>query len=666
MLTFWARHPFFFNVLTLLGIVWNGGGGLARATSTVEEALVNHAPLSIVHVLTSMIPASSQETMNVALRVAALVIGTVLVKLMMSAQISATNRHYMPVEGHTPHALHRFFVGLTIIVKGFGPLIVYAGCFYGLLNTLPLSPLWSGFNIMGYGIGLYLAADLVLSSLMSPRLASHNRLSSLNERNNRILLWVLKSFAALLVLVYALQQIMIQFHLEDHFTQGLIQSLVLGGSLYASIVVLMARKPVSEWLESRESEEPDSQKVHHFFTYLAHIWHMLAIGSIMVVCSVWVHQGTGELSVITKGAAWTLVALLGSKILFQLIQNAQQLLIQHQNDEKTPYKERLILERLNVYLPYLFKFTKGIILFFAFMVALEGWGIQSFSLMNIPWIVFLLRTIIENYIVALVFIVIWEVFNVITNYYMRPRTVNGQQVVISARAKTLLPLVRMIGRVLIVLVGGLMVLSTLGVNIAPLIAGLSVFGLAISFGSQTLVKDFVTGLFILLENDVEVGDTVSIGGSIGLVEATTVRNIKLRDGEGALHIIPYSAIEGLINLSRDYTASTLEFTIGHHENIDAVMALIREVSDELQKDSPYQDKILAPVIILGVKSISELGLTILAKLRTKPDPHHLIVLEFYRRIKEKYDAHNIQIPVPQRSVYVHNTTLSSNAPPSLS
>ena len=172
---------------------------------------------------------------------------------------------------------------------------------------------------------------------------------------------------------------------------------------------------------------------------------------------------------------------------------------------------------------------------------------------------------------------VWEAANTGVEMHLA-RLAKSAQLARAGRLRTLMPMLRTALMTTIVLIVALTVLSELGVNIAPLLAGAGVIGIAIGFGSQKLVQDLITGLFLLLENAMQVGDVVTLGGLTGTVEALSIRTIRLRALDGAVHLIPFSAVTTVTNLTRDYSYAVVDVSVGLNEEPDRVMAVLRETS----------------------------------------------------------------------------------------
>lgn len=220
-----------------------------------------------------------------------------------------------------------------------------------------------------------------------------------------------------------------------------------------------------------------------------------------------------------------------------------------------------------------------------------------------------------------------------------------------ARVETLLPLFRMVILIVIAIVTAMIVLSELGINITPLIAGAGVVGLAFGFGAQTLVKDVITGVFILMEDQIAVGDVVQIGSHAGRVEGLTIRTIRLRDLGGNVHTIPFSSVDTLLNMTKDYSYALFEIGIAYREDVDAIIPVLEDIAAELQADETFADRILEPLEVLGLDRFDDSAVVIKARMKTEPLQQWSVGREFNRRMKSRFDELGIEIPFPHRTVY---------------
>ncbi len=220
------------------------------------------------------------------------------------------------------------------------------------------------------------------------------------------------------------------------------------------------------------------------------------------------------------------------------------------------------------------------------------------------------------------------------------------------RVRTLGTLVANVVGALTALTALLMILRELNIDIMPLLTGAGILGLAVGFGAQTLVKDVISGFFIILENQVRVGDVGVINGTGGVVESIQLRTLTLRDVHGTVHVFPNGSITTLANQSKDFAYAVLDVSVAYKEDLDAVYEALRAADAELRADPKYHDAILEPLEIFGVDALAESGVTIRMRSKTVPLRQFEVARALRRRIKQGFDARGIEIPFPQRTVRV--------------
>jgi small conductance mechanosensitive channel len=219
------------------------------------------------------------------------------------------------------------------------------------------------------------------------------------------------------------------------------------------------------------------------------------------------------------------------------------------------------------------------------------------------------------------------------------------------RAATLARVFRHLVTVVISLIAGMLILTELGVSVAPILGAAGVVGLAIGFGAQSLVKDYFSGFFILLENQVRQGDVVQIADKSGLVEEVTLRYIRLRDYEGGVHFVPTGLVTTVTNLSRDFAFAVIDIGIAYRARIGQAFDVMRAVAQELRADAAIGPKILDDLEIAGVERLADSAVVLRARFKVVPLEQWNVRREFLRRLKEAFDAHGIEIPFPHLTVY---------------
>ncbi len=221
----------------------------------------------------------------------------------------------------------------------------------------------------------------------------------------------------------------------------------------------------------------------------------------------------------------------------------------------------------------------------------------------------------------------------------------------SKRADTLVRLLRQGVTLLIWIVALLVILNEMGVSVGPILASAGVAGLAIGFGAQNLVRDVISGFFLILENQVRVGDVAVVNGTGGLVEAINFRTLVLRDLSGTVHVFPNGSITTLSNLTKEWSAYVFDIGVAYKENTDQVVGVMRGVADELKQDAKFGRLILDDIEIFGVDKLADSAVVIKGRIKTQPIKQWEVGREFLRRIKLAFDEAGIEIPFPHRSLY---------------
>jgi small-conductance mechanosensitive channel len=219
------------------------------------------------------------------------------------------------------------------------------------------------------------------------------------------------------------------------------------------------------------------------------------------------------------------------------------------------------------------------------------------------------------------------------------------------RIATLLGIVKSGARVVIWAITIMLVLRRIGVDIAPIIAGAGIIGLAVGFGAQELVRDFMSGFFMLIENQVRKGDVAIVNGTGGLVEQVGLRTITLRDLSGVVHVFQNGKISSLSNMTKEWSAMVFDIGVAYKEDTDKVSEVMKQVSAEMMADEKYAQYILEPIEIFGVDEFGDSAVMIKGRLKTKPIQQWLIGREYRRRLKKAFDAQGIEIPFPHQTIY---------------
>jgi small conductance mechanosensitive channel len=281
----------------------------------------------------------------------------------------------------------------------------------------------------------------------------------------------------------------------------------------------------------------------------------------------------------------------------------------------------------------------------AIIVILRLWGFDFDDLRGSP--VYALFSVLGRIAVILVLALgaielgqlgIRRVFDRVARRARNPRR--------AAQIRTLGPVLSGLATGVIVILGAMMALSEIGVEIGPLLAGAGIVGLAVGFGAQTLVKDFLTGIFLIMEDAVSVGDIIGVGDVGGVVEEMSIRTIKLRDFDGTLHIFPYSEAQVIHNRSKGFAFAVFDLSIDYTSDIALALQVMKEVGDEMRRDSDFALLMLDDIEIVGVDQLADSAVMLKARIKTNPGKQWAVRREYLKRVKIAFDAAGIEIPFP--------------------
>lgn len=219
------------------------------------------------------------------------------------------------------------------------------------------------------------------------------------------------------------------------------------------------------------------------------------------------------------------------------------------------------------------------------------------------------------------------------------------------RVKTLMSIGRGIMRLILWAIFALILLKRIGIEIGPIIASAGIAGIAIGFGAQELIRDFLAGFFVLLDNQIRTDDIVVINGTTGVVEKIELRTIRLRDHSGVVHIFQHGKVNTLSNMTKEWSALVFEIGVAYKEDVDTVIAIMKSVGEDLEKDSRFSGNILEPISILGVEQFANSSIQLKVRIKTQTGEQWQTRREYMRRLKYAFDKKGIEIPFPHTTLY---------------
>ncbi len=274
------------------------------------------------------------------------------------------------------------------------------------------------------------------------------------------------------------------------------------------------------------------------------------------------------------------------------------------------------------------------------------WEVKGASFISLEKIRAATASSFDILTIIFIAVIFWELINSLMEFGLNKITHNQTK-----RIDTLIPIVRNIMFMTFITLFTLVLLSEIGLNITPLLAGAGIFGIAIGFGAQTMVKDFLAGFTVILEDLIQVGDVVKVADRMGLVEKITIRKVQLRDVSGIVYTIPFSEISIVENWTKDFSFYAMDIGVAYREDTDNVITHLKAIGEELQQDDYFKNLILEPIEILGVDAFADSAVIIKARIKTLPVKQWEVGREFNRRMKYKFDQENIEIPFPHQTIY---------------
>ncbi|MGB0748023.1 MAG: mechanosensitive ion channel domain-containing protein [Magnetospiraceae bacterium] len=395
---------------------------------------------------------------------------------------------------------------------------------------------------------------------------------------------------------------------------------------------------------------------------LSRIWHLLAILYCLATYLILVIQLESGGAFILKATGLTLFVAFVAWILLRLLSYyfLRRPAIRQDVLDRLPGLD----QRVQRYVTLLRIALRTAVYLTAILFIADAWDMGV-----LEWLVAgpgsgLLGALSNVAVIVVIAILVWELARGGIERYLAENDSTGTAQVRSPRIRTLLTVARNAVLVLVTLISTLMILSEMGIDIAPLLAGAGVLGLAIGFGSQRLVQDVINGAFILFQDLMSVGDVVKVGDKAGLVEALSIRTVRLRDLTGTVHTIPFNSIDTISNLTRDFSFHVFDIGIAYREDVDAVVALIKEVGEELRQDPKIGPLILDAVEVFGLDAFGDSAIVIKGRIKTQPIKQWDVGRAFNRLIKIRFDEQNIEIPFPHQTLYF-GVDKEGKAPPAL-
>jgi small-conductance mechanosensitive channel len=426
---------------------------------------------------------------------------------------------------------------------------------------------------------------------------------------------------------------------------ALLRVVMLIVHLFVVVIILQCRRQVADAIRAPAGRTGTAALLRNRFAALS---HYLAIALDLALWTVWalnIRNGYSLLLQYFVGTiAVALITRLATIVALSLIDRGFR--ISPDILQRFPGLET----RANRYLPLLRRIVSTVIALIGVVALLEVWGVDA-----IVWFYGgqigsrMLSAVATIGVAALAAAAIWEASNALMDRQLNALSRDGHYAR-AARLRTFQPMLRTALLCLIIAVVGLTALSEIGVNVAPLLAGAGIVGIAIGFGSQKLVQDVITGLFLLLENTVQVGDNVSVSGLTGSVENVSIRTIRLRAGDGSVHIVPFSAVTTITNSSRGAGNAAVSVNVAYREDTDRAGQILKDIVVEMRKESEYRNAIRGDLELWGIDKVDGSMASIVGQIRCTDSGRWPVQREFNRRMKRRFQECGIEIASATQTV----------------
>jgi small-conductance mechanosensitive channel len=387
--------------------------------------------------------------------------------------------------------------------------------------------------------------------------------------------------------------------------------------------------------------------------WFADIWAGVAIFFVIALWFVWALDVQNGYRTLFHLGGVSLLVLVGARVLAIVAFGALGRVF-HQNDEEDLAGESIARRRAYRYYPALRRIVQALISVITVVALLQVWHVDIVHFFTSGGVGNRLASALVTIVIAAVFaVLVWEAANIVVERRLEQWTASGERLR-AARLRTLLPMMRTGLFIVIAMVVVLTGLSELGVNTAPLLASASIFGVALGFGSQKLVQDLITGIFLLMENAMQVGDWVTLAGVSGTVEYLSIRTVRLRGGDGSLYTVPFSSVSTVNNTNRGIGNAAVRVSIALGQDVDLAISTLKEIGAALRDDEAFRDGILSDFSFWGVDAVDGSTVTLAGQIQCRDSARWPVQREFNRRILNEFTARGIEIANPQRNFVIVN------------
>jgi small-conductance mechanosensitive channel len=539
------------------------------------------------------------------------------------------------------------FIIMAMALDAVPPLVFLAAA--TLVLATPIAPDQQTRLMIAAVVNAYVVVRLLLVVCRGAFCAPSAKLRLLHVSNAAaafLTVWC-RRIALVIVLGYAVLQIGALSGMSIEMQHGLGRLFGLVIHVMLVIMVLKRRREVEAWLRGQPGDR------HSFWQDLkariASIWHIQAIILIVMVWIVYATEVSRGIGHPLHLVLTTMGLLLLFRVLSMIILGAIDKAFAFGTSTQSGTRYALITARAARYHAPLRALVNGALIVVFFIVLFQSWGVNTWDWFEVGGLGGRMLSSLATILVTLVIaVVVWETINFVMQIYMDDLSQQGAYVR-AARLRTVVPVLRNTLLIALLVVIVLTALSEIGINIGPLLAGASIIGVAIGFGSQKLVQDFITGIFLLLENAMQVGDWVTAAGLSGSVENLSIRTLRLRAGDGSVHIIPFSSVSTVTNTNRGLGNASVSVTVSYEEDTDAVGEILKQIALDMRQEEAFKTGMLSDLQLWGVDKIDGTTATLAGQVVCTDAGRWGVQREFNRRIKLAFQEKGIRM-MPSASI----------------
>ena len=437
--------------------------------------------------------------------------------------------------------------------------------------------------------------------------------------------------------------------MTDTAHDAILKAVALVVHVLVAIVILKCRVPVAAWI--RESVKGRRSFVL-LGNWVADVWAGLAVFFVLALWFVWALDVRNGYRTLFHLFGISVLVLVAARVVAIVAFGALGRLFHTAGGDDDLSSKSIAHRHAYRYYPLLRRAVQTVIIVITLLTLLQVWGLHVLTLFSSGGVGHRLASALITIGVAAAFaVIVWEGANVMVEQRLETWTTSGDRLR-AARLTTLLPMMRSALFIVIAMVVVLTGLSEIGVNTAPLLASASIFGVALGFGSQKLVQDLITGIFLLMENAMQVGDSVTLAGVSGTVEYLSIRTVRLRGSDGSLFTIPFSSVSTVNNTNRGIGNAAVRVSIALGQDVNLAADTLKEIGASLREDDAFKDGILSDFSLWGVDAVDGSSVTLAGQIQCRDSARWGVQREFNRRIVDRFTERGIEIANPQRNFVI--------------